>query len=85
MSDKLLKFPELSKEIRSLVSDGIYSLYSLEGSGNFILITDTDEKYLMDCDGLIVELVKEPTKYTISEPININDLEDPTVLKVNFA
>ena len=83
MNKRLMKLP---KEIKNLVNQGIYSLYSIANSKpeNFVLAVSPEETYLLDRDG---EIIKERCgslkAFKVIAPITFPDIDDGQALTVN--
>lgn len=79
------KFLNLSSDVIRLVNDGVYSLYSLNNSANYILITDSRVFYLLDEKGNVQRKLDSLSGYTVKAPIRLDELSKHSGFKVNYA
>lgn len=85
MTGKSEKFQNLPQEVRTLIADGVYSLYKVTGKHEFVLITDTREIYLLDEEGTITQQLKSTDGLEFDQVINLPRTPDFRTLKINYA
>jgi hypothetical protein len=80
------KLSALPGEVKDLVRDGVYSLYTLKTSGaKYLLLTNTGEHYFLASDGSLVSGTKpDDLSSVIDQVVSFSDAATAQVM-VNCA
>ncbi len=86
MPGKQLK--DLPTEVKVLINNGVYSLYSVKNRPGvaYVLLTTAKNVFPLTVDGNVVpEIVIQISDVELGPPVFFNELEPPPAMKLNYA
>ena len=86
MANTSPKMGKLSDEIKGLVNQGVYSLYTVVGvTGNqYILSTDQGDSYLLSEDGDVLQEKLDTARFKLGEPIRFPGVQSGWTTNLNY-
>lgn len=81
------ELPRLSTQVKSLVRDGIYTLYEVHGVGaSYLVFTQArTEHYFLSASGEVVWLGVEPEQFRIVDAVSFTANGDSLDVRINCA
>ncbi|HEX2732521.1 MAG TPA: hypothetical protein VHM70_13000 [Polyangiaceae bacterium] len=75
----------LAAEVKSLIRDGVYSLYTVQHpSAAFLLVTSQDDAYLLASDGEVVDGASGASEVQVEQAVCFADPPARDSLHVNW-